>query len=249
MWKEKNLKQFVLMPVLLACALWAQAQGTFQFHATLTGSQVVPPNSDPTVGMGDFWLTGDILSFRVDVPLITFITMSGTINGPALPGENAPVIFDLGGAGVYPGSSQGDPPGYRFFSPFDGTFGAGPFTLTSQQISELQSGLWYVNITSFTMPDGQLRGQILPVPEPSTLALFGVAGAFLVAYAFRRRARSLVLVAASQRLELHHPGKHQPRHDKLGFHCHEHRAVHDYGYRFHEQFTAVLSRDLQTIIL
>ena len=188
MWKEKNLKQFVLMPVLLACALWAQAQGTFQFHATLTGSQVVPPNSDPTVGMGDFWLTGDILSFRVDVPLITFITMSGTINGPALPGENAPVIFDLGGAGVYPGSSQGDPPGYRFFSPFDGTFGAGPFTLTSQQISELQSGLWYVNITSFTMPDGQLRGQILPVPEPSTLALFGVAGAFLVAY---RRCRFL----------------------------------------------------------
>lgn len=170
------MKAKLLTLTLLACALWAQAQGTLQFHATLTGSQVVPPNSDPTVGRGDFWLTDSVLNFQVDVPLISFLTMSGAIHGPALPGEEAPVIFDLGGAGVYPGSSQGDPPGYRFFSPFDGTFGAGPFTLTSEQISQLQTGLWYVNITSFTMPEGQLRGQILPVPEPSVWALLGTAG-------------------------------------------------------------------------
>ena len=113
--------------------------------------------------------------------------MSGAIYGPALPGENAPVIFDLGGAGVYPGSSQGDPPGYRFFSPFDGTFGAGPFTLTTQQINQLQSGLWYVNITSSTMPEGQLRGQIVAVPESSTLVLSSIGGAVLLRRKFRRR--------------------------------------------------------------
>lgn len=174
------MKAKLLILILMACALWAQAQGTFQFHATLTGSQVVPPNSDPTIGRGDFWLIDGVFHFQVDVPLVTFLTTSGTINGPALLGQNAPVIFDLGGAGVYPGSSQGDPPGYRFFSPFDGTFGAGPFTLTSQQIGELQSGLWYVNITSSTMPEGQLRGQIVAVPEPSTWALMVLGGGLFV---------------------------------------------------------------------
>jgi hypothetical protein len=180
------VKTKLLVLGLLACALWAQAQGTLQFRATLTGSQVVPPNGDPTIGRGDFWLVDGLLHFQVDVPLVTFTSMSAAIHGVALPGEEAPVIFDLGGAGVYPGSSQGDPPGHRYFSPFDGTFGAGPFTLTSEQISQLQAGLWYVEVTSFTMPDGQLRGQILPVPEPATWALFGT-GTFLFWWYGRRK--------------------------------------------------------------
>jgi len=40
-------------------------------------------------------------------------------------------------------------------------------------LSQLESGLWYVNVTSAGHLDGQVRGQILPVPEPSVLALLG----------------------------------------------------------------------------
>ena len=181
------MKRLLLVLALLACALWAQAQGTLQFHATLTGSQVVPPNSDPTIGRGDFWLIDGLLHFQVDVPAVTFSSMSGAIHGPALPSSLAPVIFDLGGPGIYPGSSLGDPQGYRFFSPFDGTFGAGPFTLTSGQISQLQAGLWYVEITSFTLPNGQLRGQILPVPEPSVWALLVLIGGLVVCLRCKKR--------------------------------------------------------------
>lgn len=179
----------MLVSTLLACALWTQAQGTLQFRATLTGSQVVPPNSDPTVAIGDFWLIDDVLHFRVDVPLVTFTSMSAAIHGPALPGSVAPVIFDLGGAEVIPGSSQGEPPAHRYFSPFDGTFGAGPFTLSPQQITELESGLWYVEVTSFTMPEGQLRGQILLVPEPSSFALVGLGGVLMM-LGWRRNAKT-----------------------------------------------------------
>jgi len=180
------LKNVPLILALLACALQAQAQGTIQFQAALTGSAEVPPNSDPTLAIGSFTLDASVLSFYVDVPLVTFIAQSAFIQGPASPGANAPVIFDLGGPTFRPGNDFGVPPGYRFFSPFDGVFGAGPFPLSDAQIAQLESGLWYVNVTSAANPDGQLRGQILPVPEPSMPIVLGV-GALLLGCVFRRR--------------------------------------------------------------
>jgi|SRR6266481_3119985 len=182
------MKALLLILALPACALQAQAQGTILFQATLTGSAEVPPNTDPTIGTGRFSLDGNLLSFRVDVPAVTFNSVSGFIQGPALPGATGPVIFDLGGPTFKDGSDFGIPPEYIFFSPAAPPFGAGPFTLTEAQSTQLESGLWYVDITSETMPGGQLRGQILPVPEPSSLALL-VAGAGLASFAMRRKAR------------------------------------------------------------
>jgi hypothetical protein len=179
------VKKTLIAIALIACAFGARAQGTFDFKVTLTGSQEVPPNSDPTVGTGTFSLTGNSLSFLMDIPAVTFISVSASINGPALAGSNGPQIFDLGGPVFHSGNSLGTPPFYSFGSPFDGVFGAGPFTLTDQQINELESGLWYVNVTSAAEPSGQLRGQLLQVPEPGSLSLLlvgvGVAG-------FRRNA-------------------------------------------------------------
>jgi len=180
------MKRHLPILALLACALPAQAQGTIQFQATLTGSAEVPPNSDPTIGTGRFSVDGNLLNFRVDVPALTFISVSGYIQGPALPGAIGPTIFDLGGPTFKGGCSFGCPPEYLFFSPASPPFGAGPFTLTDAQIAQLESGLWYVNITSAANPDGQLRGQILPVPEPSALALL-LSGAGLALFAMRRK--------------------------------------------------------------
>jgi len=173
-----TMKAKLLTLALLACALWAQAQGTLQFHATLTGSQVVPPNSDTTIAAGAFWLDGNSLSFYLDVPIVTFIAQNAYIEGPALLGVNAAVIFDLGGPTFRPGN-EFEPLGVRFFSPFTDPFGAGPFALTQGQISELEAGLWYVNVTSIAQPQGQLRGQILAVPEPSAWALIVLGGGLI----------------------------------------------------------------------
>ena len=150
----------------------AQAQGTLQFIATLTGTNEVPPNTDPTVGNGAFSLDGNILNFEVLVPAETFISLRAFIQGPAGLGTNGPVIFDLG----QPSFIGGSPPYYSFFSPPFGPLGAGPFTLSDSQVNDLMSGLWYVNVTSAFEPNGQLRGQIFVVPEPSgiSLILFGV---------------------------------------------------------------------------
>ena len=151
----------LLILSLMACVSSAQAQGTFRFNVTLTGTNEAPPNNDPTVAIGAFTLDGNLLSFYVDVPAVTFIVRSAYIQGPALPGTNGPVIFDLGGPVFRPGNDFGTPPVYRFFSPFEGTFGAGPFTLSAQQINDLENGLWYVNATTDSLPNGQLRGQLL----------------------------------------------------------------------------------------
>jgi CHRD domain-containing protein/PEP-CTERM motif-containing protein len=179
------LKKALILLALITCAVTAQAQGTFQFAATLSGANEVPPNSDPTVCMGLFSLTGNSLSFALNVPALTFISESASINGPALPGGTGPIIFDLGGPIFHGGSGLGSPPYYAFFSPFGGVFGAGPFTLSNPQINELESGQWYVNVTSAAMPAGQLRGQITPVPEPSVWAL--LCGAGVALWGWRRK--------------------------------------------------------------
>lgn len=169
------MKRVLIVIALLACVLKTQAQGTFQFNATLTGANEVPPNNDPTVTTATLSLSGNALNFYVDVPAETFIAQNAYIQGPALPGANGPIIFDLGGPVFHAGSPDlGIPPSYVFFSPPFGPFGAGPFTLTDPQINDLMSGLWYVNVTSGSFPNGQLRGQIFEVPEPSLIALCGL---------------------------------------------------------------------------
>ena len=64
----------------------------------------------------------------------------------------------------------------------------GAVTVTSQQINDLEGGLWYVNFNSSSFPNGEIRGQIIPVPEPSALALLAVGGT-LAALLRRRKLR------------------------------------------------------------
>ena len=63
--------------------------------------------------------------------------------------------------------------------------GAGLTTFTAPQMADLINGLYYVNIHSTFRPGGEIRGQILLVPEPSTAALVGL-GIGLLAVVRRR---------------------------------------------------------------
>jgi len=148
------------------------AQGTIQYTANLGGANEVTPNNSSAFGTGSLSLTGSTLAFVVSIHPGIGTTDAG-FYGPASAGETNSQIFDLGTA--------------HFVAPRDGFPGAveydGNFSLTSQQISDLQSGLWYVNIFTSAYPSGELRGQIQPVPEPmaTVICLFGGA----LALAFR----------------------------------------------------------------
>jgi hypothetical protein len=40
--------------------------------------------------------------------------------------------------------------------------------LTTQQITDLESGNFYINIADSVFPSGEIRGQLVAVPEPAT---------------------------------------------------------------------------------
>jgi hypothetical protein len=174
----KKLKRFLAAFALVACLGIAHAQGTFHFTVNLSGLNEVPPNGSPYDGHGFFDWDGTTLNYGVQVFSPSPRPTGAFIHGPAGPGMNAPMIFDLGTPIFdvpFPPTDRG---GWAYLG--------GIQNLTSSQISDLFAGRWYVNITSTDYPGGEWRGQIALVPEPSSLVLLfmGLAGGCLL----RRRA-------------------------------------------------------------
>lgn len=164
--------------VILACTVSTRGQGTFQFTVNLNGANQVPPNNSTGMGSGTLTLTGQTLSYNFGGPW-TFSVTTGSINGPAGPGSTAPVLFNLGSPS-FAVPNPPDPGGYAFVGTIN--------NLAGTQINDLMAGLWYVNVYSTTFPEGEIRGQITPVPEPSTSPLLCL-GAGLTAFRWRQMNR------------------------------------------------------------
>ncbi len=125
---------------------------TFEFVASLSGTNEVPPNNSIATGTGVFTLEGNSFRYQVSMPL-PFAPTGASIYGPAKLGQTAPPLFTLDGprfVSPYPPAAEG---GFAF---------TGSRALSSEEISQLLAGLWYVNVRSVDFPEGELRGQILP---------------------------------------------------------------------------------------
>ncbi len=114
------------------------------FVAALRGSQETPPTPSAAEGSGTALVDAGT---RVLIAAVTTTGITGTTAhiqaGP--PEASGPVVFPLS----------------------ESTQGSGVWTtrvtLTDTQLAALQAGNWYFNVGSAAFPNGEIRGQILPL--------------------------------------------------------------------------------------
>jgi hypothetical protein len=169
--------------MLLLAALPAFGQGTINFQTTLDGAHAIPPNSTSLAGWGAFEVrTGNL--FVAAVQVFDPVVINGTsvaLFRATNPTEIGTQLFEL--------------PFYNYSPPAPGGEGGGAatyilnqtLTLTLTQVSDLQSGYWWVSVVTPAFPNGEIRGQITPVPEPSTWALIGAGSALAAVRQFLHR--------------------------------------------------------------
>jgi hypothetical protein len=110
------------------------------FNFLLSSSQTTAGTATGSAGYATVELSGNVLNYNVVHTGVSGGLTAIHFHGAAGPGVNA---------GVQIGLTAGS-------SPITGTTGA----LTAGQISDLTSGLWYLNLHSGTNPGGELRGQV-----------------------------------------------------------------------------------------
>lgn len=153
--------KWLAVPLLGACFLaFTTHAATLTFEANLDGLQEVPPNASPAFGLGD--LTLDTVSGFVTITTGTYQDLLGgatavTLNDAAI-GSNGPIILVL----------TLDTPGAA-----TGTF-SGSGTITAGQVTDMINTNTYINIRSQVFPNGEIRGQIFIIPEPTSAALVGL---------------------------------------------------------------------------
>ena len=167
-------KRLLILGAFLATMLPASAQTSFE--ALLDPSQEVPPHNTPAYGSADFTLSGTTLSINAGTGIYNDLLAGATrvsLNDAA-PGMNGPTIFTF----------TLDTPGQT-----SGTY-EGSGTMTAGQITDLNNGNVYINISDSVYPSGEIRGQLEAVPEPSALALLAVGSLGLSALLIFRRLKS-----------------------------------------------------------
>jgi hypothetical protein len=142
------------------------------YTAELDPFQEVPPHNTPGYGSADFTLSGTTLSINAGTGVYAdLLAGASTVRlQDAAVGSNGPTIFLF----------NLDTPGNT-----SGTF-SGSGTLTAGQITDLNNGNLYVNITDTVYPSGEIRGQIEAVPEPAMMGLMGL-GPLVGACMLRRK--------------------------------------------------------------
>lgn len=149
----------------LICIGGTKAAGV-NLSTLLNGQHVVPANASPAVGNASAFMniTTDVFSISSgSYSNLLSGALTVTLNDGA-PGTNGPVIATL----------TLDSPGTT-----SGTF-HGSATLTAAQVTDVTSGLAYLNIIDSLFPGGEIRGQLSVTPEPSAIILAVVGGLALL---------------------------------------------------------------------
>jgi len=189
---------------LVFLAVSATGNAAVIFTATLDGAQEVPANASTATGFATFVLNDAMEALTYDTT-ISGLDFTGSqtpntadnlvaahIHAPASPGVNAGVVFGLFGT-PFNDSNPNDVVVIPLASGVGGTISGkwdlpeGNNTTLAAQLPNILAGNSYINFHTVQFPGGEIRGQITAVPEPSTLALLGIAALGFIGYRWRRR--------------------------------------------------------------
>lgn len=164
-----------LLIALLAVVALPSSAMVWVLTANLSGSQVVPPTSSSATGQAimSYDDVSKLFNLAVYEVGLTQSEILGAMIHVGAPGTNGPSIYDLDGGASWAGNGV-------VFSRF---ISGGLFPAANE--TDLLAGNTYIHIHT---PSGtkDIRGQLIPVPEPVTLVGIGVGMSLLV---LRRKGR------------------------------------------------------------
>ena len=163
----------IALPILLAALHHQASAAVFVYSGTLSGSNSVPANASTATGA--FTVTVDDVANSVSVSL-NFANLTGGAASAAhihccvASNANGPVVIPFTG----------------FPTATSGTYSNVFTNISVATISSIEAGLAYINIHDAVFPGGEIRAQIVSVPEPATWAMM-IGGFGLMGASMRRR--------------------------------------------------------------
>ncbi|MSP43170.1 MAG: CHRD domain-containing protein [Alphaproteobacteria bacterium] len=135
---------FAAFLLLLSAMQPAYAEAE-RYNGVLLGKNLTPQVESNGLGSVQLAVAGDQLSWAVSFYDLQSLPVAVHVNGPAGPGENAPLLLDLG-------KDWGDLGRNNIMT--------GTLLLSQDQLASLASGKWYLVVCTQAHPEGELRAQL-----------------------------------------------------------------------------------------